>query len=317
MSFRVMTRARRSLAPFAVGVGIAALLLATLAGCAGGATSSGGSGKITLTDDNGDTLVLDRPADRIVSLAPGNTEIVYGVGAQDKLVGVTTYCDYPPAAKKKKKIGDFSTPNTEKIASVNPQVVLVTGGLQKGMVDSLNKLGIKTFMINPKSFEGLFKDMKAVGTIAGVKDKASKAVDAMRKKVNAIQAKARDLPKTSVFFEIYKQPLMTAGSGSLIDLMITSAGGNNIGATAGPQFPQFSEEQLLKENPDVYVAVKGSMGDPADISKRPGYSTLKAVKDGRVFVVEDNPYTRAGPRLVQGLQQLAEILHPEVFLEQK
>lgn len=291
---------------------VTALLFASLAGC-GSSGTSGGSGKITLTDDAGNKLVLDKPADRIVSLAPGNTEIVYAVGAQDKLVGVTTYCDYPPAAKKKPRIGDFSTPNVEKIASVNPQVVLVTGGIQKGMVESLNKLGIKVFVIDPKSFEGLFKDMEAVGVMAGIKDVAASKVEAMRKQVSQVEAKAKDLPKTNVFFEIYKQPLMTAGTGTMIDLMIKTAGGKNLGAAAGPQFPEFSEEQLLKDNPDVYVAVKGSQSDPADISQRPGYSALKAVKDGRVYVVEDNPFVRSGPRLVQGLQQLAQILHPEVF----
>jgi iron complex transport system substrate-binding protein len=291
---------------------VTALLFASLAGC-GSSGTSGGSGKITLTDDAGNKLVLDKPADRIVSLAPGNTEIVYAVGAQDKLVGVTTYCDYPPAAKKKPRIGDFSTPNVEKIASVNPQVVLVTGGIQKGMVESLNKLGIKVFVIDPKSFEGLFKDMEAVGVMAGIKDVAASKVEAMRKQVSQVEAKAKDLPKTNVFFEIYKQPLMTAGTGTMIDLMIKNAGGKNLGAAAGPQFPEFSEEQLLKDNPDVYVAVKGSQSDPADISQRPGYSALKAVKDGRVYVVEDNPFVRSGPRLVQGLQQLAQILHPEVF----
>ncbi len=296
----------------AVMFGLATLLFASLAGC-GSTGGSSSAGKITLTDDAGNTLMLDKAANRIVSLAPGNTEIVYAVGAEGKLVGVTTFCDYPPAAKKKPKIGDFSTPNVEKIASVNPQVVLVTGGIQKGMVESLNKLGIKVFVIDPKSFEALFKDMEAVGEMAGIKDVAAKKVEAMRKQVSQIEAKAKGLRKTDVFFEIYKQPLMTAGTGTMIDLMIRAAGGTNLGATAGPQFPEFSEEQLLKDNPDVYVAVKGSQSDPADISQRPGYSALKAVKDGRVYVVEDNPFVRSGPRMVRGLQQLAQILHPEVF----
>ena len=183
----------------ALMLGLAALILVSVAGC-GTTGGSGGTGKITLTDDAGNTLVLDKPADRIVSLAPGNTEIVYAVGAQDKLVGVTTYCDYPPAAKKKAKIGDFSTPNVEKIASVDPQVVLVTGGIQKCMVESLNKLGIKVFMIDPKSFEALFKDMEAVGEMAGIKDVAARKVDALRKQVSDIEAKAKTLPKTNVFF---------------------------------------------------------------------------------------------------------------------
>src|SRR5450756_356509 len=129
---------------------VTALLFASLAGC-GSSGTSGGSGKITLTDDAGNKLVLDKPADR-----------------------------------KKPRIGDFSTPNVEKIASVNPQVVLVTGGIQKGMVESLNKLGIKVFVIDPKSFEGLFKDMEAVGVMAGIKDVAASKVEAMRKQVSQL-----------------------------------------------------------------------------------------------------------------------------------
>jgi len=299
----------------ALTVCVALLMASALVGCSSGSTS-GGSGKIVLTDDAGNKLVLDKPADRIVSLAPNNTEIVYSVGAQDKLVGVTTYCDYPAAAKKKAKVGDFSTPNVEKIASLNPQVVLVTGGIQKGMVESLEKLGIKVFVIDPKTFTGLFKDMEAVATMAGVKDAAAPRIANLKKQVGDIKAKAASLKKTPVFFEIYKQPLMTAGTGTMIDLLIKTAGGRNLGASAGSQFPEFSEEQLLKDNPDVYVAIKGSMGDPAEVTSRPGYASLKAVKNGKVYVVEDNLFVRAGPRLVQGLQQLAQILHPETFKKQ-
>jgi iron complex transport system substrate-binding protein len=292
-------------------IAITGLAVLALAGC--GSTTGTAGGRITATDDAGKTISLDAPAERIVSLAPGNTEIVYAIGAYKKLVGVTSYCDYPAAAKKKPKIGDFSTPNIEKIASQNPQIVFATSGIQDSTVQSLEKLGIKVFVIDPRDFEGLFKDMESAGALTGMGDTAAKKVVSMRKKVDEIQAKAKGLPKTNVFFEIYKQPLMTAGKGTLIDQMIAMAGGINVGAKAGPDFPQYSEEQLLKDDPDVYVAVKGSQTDPADISKRTGYGSLKAVKGNKVFVVEDNPFVRSGPRLVEGLEQLARILHPDRF----
>lgn len=309
----------KQVAAKSAGVFLSIVVIAALAtglvGCGGGSGSN--SGKITLKDDAGKVLVMEKPADRVVSLAPSNTEIIYAIGGQGKLVGVTTYCDYPPAAKKKPKVGDFATPNVEKIASRNPQVVIATGGVQAGAVTNLEKLGIKVFVVDPKSFGGLFKDMAAVGEIMGLKDKASAKVDQLEKRVATVEARSKGLAKPRVFFEIYAQPLMTAGTGTLIDTMIGLAGGTNIGAAAGPDFPEFSEELLLKDNPDVYIAVKGTQTNPGDIAKRPGYESIKAVKEGKVYVIEDNLFVRSGPRLVDGLEQLAIMFHPEVFKKQQ
>jgi iron complex transport system substrate-binding protein len=289
------------------------ILLLSFGGCAKKASKKEVFRKISLLDDEGNELVLEKPVERVVSLAPSNTEIVFALEAQDKLVGVTTYCDYPEEAKSKEKVGDFANPNVEKIISLKPEVVLATGGIQKGVVDRLEKAGIKVFVVDPKNFEQLFVDIEKVGEILGLKEKAEKLTESMRNKVKEIEEKTKDLPKPKVFFEIYSQPLMTAGERTFIDDMIRISGGTNIGASAGEGFPQFSEEQLLKENPDVYIAVKGSMNSPADIKKRAGYKALKAVKEGRVYVVDDNLVTRPGPRLVNGLMEVARAIHPEVF----
>jgi iron complex transport system substrate-binding protein len=269
--------------------------------------------KITFTDDAGKKFTLEKPAEKVVSLAPSNTEIVYAIGGGGKLVGVTTYCDYPEEAKKKEKVGDFATPNTERIASLDPQVVLATGGVQQNVVDSLNKFGIKVIVIDPKSFSGLFRDMEKVGEILGLQEEAKSAAKELKQRVDEVEKKVKGLARPRVFFEIYKQPLMTAGKNTLIDMMIDMAGGTNIGAKAGEEFPQFSEEKLIKENPDIYIAVKGSQSDPADIAKRPGYEQIEAVSMGRVYAVEDNYFVRSGPRLAKGLEMLAKIIHPEAF----
>ncbi len=289
------------------------LLLLSFGGCAEKASETEVFQKISLLDDEGNELVLEKPVERVVSLAPSNTEIVFALGARDKLVGVTTYCDYPEEAKSKEKVGDFANPNVEKIISLKPEVVLATGGIQKGVVGRLEKAGIKVFVIDPRNFEQLFVDIEKVGEILGLKEKAEELTKSMRNKVKEIEEKTKDLPKPKVFFEIYSQPLMTAGERTFIDDMIRISGGVNIGASAGEGFPQFSEEQLLKENPDVYIAVKGSMNNPADIKKRAGYKALKAVKEGRVYVVDDNLVTRPGPRLVDGLMEVARAIHPEAF----
>ncbi len=135
----------------------------------------------------------------------------------------------------------------------------------------------------------------------------------MKQRAAAVEQKVAGLPKPTVFVEIYSKPLMTAGRGTFIDNLVTLAGGTNIGDAAGGGYPSFSEEVLLKDNPDVYIATTGSMASPGQIAKRSGYSALKAVKDGRVYVIDDNLLVRPGPRLVDGLEQLAQMIHPEVF----
>ena len=119
------------------------------------------------------------------------------------------------------------------------------------------------------------------------------------------------LPAASTFLEIYSEPLMTAGEGTFIDDMITIAGGENIGAAAGSGFPNFSTEVLVKVDPAVYIADSGSMSEPGDISERPGFAELTAVKQGRVYVIDDNLIARPGPRLADGLRRLLEYIHPE------
>jgi len=291
---------------------IAFLLLAALSGC-GKQSGKQESRKISFVDDAGKRFTLGGPAEKVISLAPSNTEIIYAIGGEGKLVGVTTYCDYPPEAKKKEKIGDFATPNVEKITSLDPQVVLATGGVQQGVVESLNKLGIEVVVIDPKSFNGLFSDIEKVGLILGIEEKSKSEAEKLRKQVDEVESRVKGLSPPKVFFEIYSQPLMTAGKNTLIDKMINMSAGVNIGAMAGKEFPQFSEETLLEQNPDIYIAVKGSQSDPANIAKRPGYSQMGAVTKGKVYVVEDNLFVRSGPRLVQGLVQLAKIIHPEAF----
>ena len=138
----------------------------------------------------------------------------------------------------------------------------------------------------------------------------------MRKAKDDVQAQVASARPATTFLEIYSKPLMTAGSETFIDDMITLAGGTNIGATAGSGFPTFSTEVLFKNDPDVYVADSGSMSEPGDIAKRAGFDELTAVKDGRVYVIDDNLIARPGPRLAAGLQELAKMIHPEATAAQ-
>jgi iron complex transport system substrate-binding protein len=307
------------IALLAVTLVAVALAVAALGGCSSStdetsaASSPAAAGPITVTDDAGKTVTLDAPATKVVSIAPANTEIAFALCAGDKVVGDTTYCDYPAEAKDIAKIGDFSNPSMEKIVALEPELVLVAGGIQENLVNKLEKLGVAVYMVDPTNLEELYGSLQDVGDLMGVSGNATTVVNDMKSQVAAVEEKVAGAETPKTFLEIYGQPLMTAGTGTFIDDLITKAGGVNVGATAGEGFPEYNAEKLIEEDPAVYVAMKGSMTDPAAIAKRAGYDQLSAVQNGAVFVIEDNLVARPGPRLVLGLQQLAQMIHPELF----
>ena len=317
------TRPRRGLATVLLlsTLIFAVLGAAALVGCgsdasAGGEALPASSAPITVTDGTGATVTLQQPAARIVSLAPANTEIAYAIGAGDKMVAGTSYDDYPEEAKNLPKTGDFANPNVEKIASFNPDLVLAAGGIQDKLRSKLENLGMKVYVVDPKTYDGVMTDVTNLGQLTGSTEQAQQVADTMKKAKDDVQAQVSSLSRPATFLEIYSKPLMTAGGGTFIDDMITLAGGTNLGATAGSGFPTFSTEVLFKIDPDVYIADSGSMGKPGDISKRSGFAELTAVKDGHVYVIEDSIIARPGPRLAQGLQELVKMIHPEAAAAQ-
>ena len=254
-------RARLRIVPIAAALAVVALALVLLAACGSSSSSSStspsasASGPITVTDDSGHQVTLTTPALRVVSLAPANTEMAFAVGGGSKLVAGTTYDDYPAAAKALPKIGDFASPSVEKIVSFQPNLVLATGGIQAGLRSKLEALGVKVFVINPSTFDGVATDLADLGKLMGTTAQATKVVDTMKASAATIEQKVAGLPKQNVFVEIYSKPLMTAGTGTYIDNMVTLAGGTNIGDAAGSGYPTFSKEVLFKDNPPVYIAI--------------------------------------------------------------
>jgi iron complex transport system substrate-binding protein len=316
------TRTRRGSAAIILlfALALAALAAGARVGCgsdasAGGEASpaaSASSGAITVTDGTGTAVTMDQPATRIVSLAPANTEIAYAIGAGGKMVAGTSYDDYPEEAKSLPKIGDFANPNVEKIASFEPDLVLAAGGIQDKLRSKLEGLGMKVYVVDPKTYDGVMTDITNLGQLTGSTPQAQQVADTMQKAKDDVQAQVASASRPSTFLEIYSKPLMTAGGETFIDDMITLAGGTNLGATAGSGFPTFSTEVLFKNDPAVYIADSGSMSKPGDITKRAGFDVLTAVKDGHVYVIDDSIIARPGPRLAQGLQELLKMIHPEV-----
>lgn len=302
------------------GLLFAALLLATtITGCAPtDATSPAPSEEtaaafpVTVTDDAGREVTIESEPARIVSLAPANTEIVAELGLLDRLVGVTTYCDYPPEVADIEKMGDFVAPNLESITAAEPDLILATTGVQADVITQLEGTGAVVLAIDPQTFDALYASIDTVGAATGASERAGELVADMRAKLAAVEEAVSAEEPTPCFIEIAQDPLFTAGAGTLLDDLIAAAGGVNIVTAEG--YVAYSLEQLVVDDPAVYLATKGSMSDPADLASRPGFETLSAVKDGRVHVLDDNLVSRPGPRVVDGVVEIAAALHPAVKL---
>lgn len=299
----------------------AALALLALPGCAASAdrpaepaapsAAAGSRFPLAVTDDASRTVMLKAPAKRIVSLAPSNTEVVYSLGALSRLVGVTTFDDYPAQVSSIAKMGDFTTPNLEAIASVKPDLVLVTGGVQADVLGKLEGLGAAVLVIDPKDLDGVYRAIGLVGKALGAEAKATEVVDGMKAEVAGVKERIGSDPPVTCFVEIGWNPLFTAGKGTLVDDLVTRAGGTNV--VTQPGYVGYSVEQLLKDQPRVYLGTKSSLGDPFTIDRRPGYKRLNAVISGRVFALDDNLVSRPGPRVVEGVAEIARLLHPDRF----
>ncbi|MCL4498642.1 MAG: cobalamin-binding protein [Chloroflexi bacterium] len=309
---------------FAVVGAALAIASGAVAGCATKASESTSNNEaatkvsaafpLTVKDDGGHTLTLKQKPARVVSLAPTDTEMLFAVGAGGQVVGVSKYCDYPPEAKRKEVVGDFSSPNLERIVALKPEIVFAAAGVQNQINKRLSDAGIQVFVVDPKSIEGILDVIDRVGRVTGNAEKAKTVISGLRKRVDGIKNKvAGSENKPKVFFEVYSQPLMTAGGPTVVNDMIKTAGGVNIAADINKDFPQYSLETLIEKNPDVYVATSGAMANPGEIKNRPGWDRLSAIRNKKVFVLDENLVNRYGPRLIDGLELMAKAIHPEAF----
>ncbi len=297
-----------------------ALVLSACAPAAAPAPTATSNPAITLTDGLSRQVTLASPAQKIVSLAPSNTEILYAIGAGSLLVGRDDLSDYPLEAQKLASVGgSMGKYNLEEIAKLQPDLVLASDLNTPEQIKSLEDLKITVFVLsNPTKLEGLYNNLETVGKLTGHSTEASQLsadLQAREKAVNTALAKVKDRPK--VFYELdATDPAkpFTAGANTFIDLLITQAGGANIGANLKGNYPQVSQEELLAQDPDIILLGDAAYGaTPDQVAARPGWSIIKAVKKNQVFAVDDNLISRPGPRLVDGLETLAKLIHPEAF----
>ncbi len=277
---------------------------------------------LTIVDDLGREVTLDAPAERVVSLAPSNTEVLFGVGAGDQVVGVTEYCNYPPETESIDKIGGFSAKSisVETIVALEPDVVFSAGPIHQTVIDALQTLGIKVVALDPVTFDDVYASMELVGLLTGHEEEAAALVAAMSERVDAVAAKVAQVPeedRLTVYWEIYDEPLMTAGPSTFVGQMVEIAGGKSIFGDITESYPEVSAEEIVSRNPDVIMSMDshGEKIQPEFLSERPGWSEVTAVKEGRVYVFPDDWVSRASPRLADGLEAVAAALYPEQFAD--
>ncbi|RJP48810.1 MAG: cobalamin-binding protein [Anaerolineaceae bacterium] len=290
----------------------------TLAACAPAVPSKGEAG-IVVTDGLGREVKLESAAQRVVSLAPSNTEILFALGAGDKVVGRDEVSDYPEAALALPTVGGWSGFSAEAIVALEPDLVLAAEINSPELVSELEGLGLTVYYLsNPKTLEDLYVNIEIIATLTG-RD-ATKLTDSLKARVAAVDEKIAPLSyRPSVFYEVDatdpSKPY-TVGPGTFIDLLIQRAGGQNVVSLAGvtDSYPQIGLEQLVLTPPEIILLGDALYGQSAEtVAARQGWDSLTAVIDGKVFPFDDNLVSRPGPRLIDGLEALAMLLHPEVF----
>jgi cobalamin transport system substrate-binding protein len=278
-------------------------------------TSQTTSGSRDFVDEAGRKVTVPAKVERVVSLAPNLTEIVYAIGAGDRLVGNTTFCNYPAEAKNVTKVGDTTQPSIERILALRPQLVLVSTASQlEAFTTQLNEHQIMVYITDPRDLEGVFRSISSVGDLLNESAAASELVKRLRARSENAEHAVAGLTPVSVFFQLSGQPLYTAGKSSFVTNLIERAGGRSVTSEVNEAWPRLSDEAALASRPEAVIMLTGdAMGAAANTTVAAALRNSPAVQNGRVYLIDGELLTRPGPRLVDGLEQIAHALHPEAF----
>lgn len=267
-----------------------------------------------VTDQLGRKVSIPQKPLRVISLAPSITEIVYAVGCEKLLVGATMYSDYPADAKKLPRVGSYIKLDLEKIIALNPDLcIAVKDGNPRETVLRIEKFGIPVFAVNPDGLETVIKAVENLGSVLNAEKRAEIITTDMRQRMKRVETFTSQLEsRPGVFFQIGIDPIVSTGSGTFLDELIELAGGRNL--SKGPKaYPRFSKEEVLSMKPDVIIITSMARFEIFEEVKKDwnSWPNLPAVKNKRVYVVESNILDRPTPRLVDGLEMLTGVIHPE------
>ncbi len=271
------------------------------------------------TDDLGFITEMDAPPKRIISLAPNITEILFSLDLGDSVVGVTRFCDYPPEATRKERIGGLVDPNLEKIIALNPDLIIGFRGNPIRLLKKMREFNLPVYVLEMgTTIDRVFTVIETVANITWTEEKAAKLLQPLKLRYqNIITALEREKNIPKVFVFLHGLGLWTCGKNSFMDDLLTKAKGKNIAGNIKKKWLLFSQEQLIAENPHFIIILsksrKAFLAAKKSISKRTYLKNLQAVIKGDMFFLDENLATRPGPRIIDALDNLARILHPEAF----
>ncbi|MCL5961845.1 MAG: cobalamin-binding protein [Chloroflexi bacterium] len=269
---------------------------------------------LSFSDDAGRSVTVAKLPQKIVSLSPDNTEILFALGLGGQVVGVDEYSDFPPEAQKKDKVGSFAKIDIEKVVALEPDVILAADMHAKTVVPELEKRGFTVIVLQPRTIEGVLDNIRLVGRIADKSKEAETLASDLQRRIDDVVRKVGGASaKPRVFFELDAN-LFTVGPDTFVDDMIRKAGGENIAADAKNAWPQMSQEAIVLKDPEVIILADHGLGaTPESVKSRPGWQQITAVKTDRIVPLDPDLVNRPGPRVVNGLESLAKAIHPELF----
>jgi iron complex transport system substrate-binding protein len=273
-----------------------------------------------LTDEIGRKVEIPNAPQKVISLAPNITEILFALGLDEEILAVTSFCDYPEAAFLKPKIGGFTNPSIEMIVSLKPDLIIATrDGNRKETIQRLKDLGLPVYVIDPKGFDGVMKTVINVGEVVRRQDEAQRIVTNMRTKKENILALTQSLSKPKVFFQVGDAPIVTVGKATLANDLIRLAGGRSISEDESANYPSYTIEAILLKAPEVIII--SSMESKRDhlnlVKKWQNWKSIPAVKKNAIYVADSNLVDRPSPRIVEGLEIMVKMIHPEAMREPK
>lgn len=267
---------------------------------------------VTLVDGDGREITIKAEPQRILSLGPSITELLFALGRGDRLVGRTDWCDFPEAALEVPSVGSLFPPDYERILATQPDLVLMLGGSLDVRDRLEQEYGLTTFVVDPANFTEFYDEVVALGKAVNAQAAAEALAAEIQAEAEAIQAKTIAISyRPKVFYQVSADPLWTAGPGSFIDDMIFIAGGRNVAENADSAWAPYAVEQLIEANPSIIIT--GSPELAEEVLNRKEWESIRAVREGRVYGLPDEDIVvRPGPRLIEGLRWFAETIRPEV-----
>ncbi len=268
----------------------------------------------TFVDDEGRKIAIPEKMDRVIALAPNLTEILFALGAGNRLVGNTTYCDYPIEAKSVTKVGDTLHPSIERIIALKPQVVLVSTASQlEAFTRQLDNHKIAVYVTNPKSLDEVFSSMKKLGDMLGEHERTETVVAELQSRANRVETATKQAKPVRVFYQVSGEPLYTIGRDAYLTDLVRRAGGVSVTANVPGAFPRYSDEAALAAQPEAIILPTGGSMGSANTTVALSLKNSPAARNNRVYKINDDYLSRPGPRLLDGLEEMARSLHPESF----